>query len=76
VSPPKGSQMSPPVLAPEQPGVPPSAVEQNDEHVPPLPMMRQVLPGAHSFAAEQLSPGFLLPAPAHCEPVKHADVEK
>ena len=64
------------MLAPEQAGVPPSAVEQNDEHTPLLPTMRQVLPGRHSFAAAQVSPGCLPPAPAHCEPVKHAEVEK
>ncbi len=65
--------MSPPVLAPEQLGLPPSAVEQNEEQTPLAPTRRQVLPFWQSLAAEQVSPGFLALAPAgalaHCAPV-------
>ena len=49
-APPRAEQIVPPVLEPEQLGVPPLAVEQKDEQVPVEPTMRQVLSLLQSLA--------------------------
>ena len=65
---PKAEQIIPPVLEPEQLGVPPLAVEQKDEQVPVEPTMRQVLPLAQSLALAQAPPGCTVPDGAQIAP--------
>jgi hypothetical protein len=64
----KAEQIVPPVLEPEQLGVPPLAVEQKDEQMPVEPTMRHVLFLAQSLAPAQVSPGCLFPVGAHTAP--------
>ena len=68
--------MSPPVSAPVHFGVPSVAVEQNEAQMPDVPMMRQVLPGAHSLAFLQVSPGLVAPRARHCGPVYSEELVK